>query len=203
MADTLNRKQAKAVNLYFGAALVVLILTTALLITLLKSQSGVNYQAKLIVEQTEAYKTEITQQKSNLAETQRTLQVSPTSDVLPADTSTNQITRMLDDYFASLPGNAVNSTLSFTDFRTAEDLNLVYTDATLTLVSSESNFYEFLRYVETSGFSSNSAINLMEVRSISINFSSDEQDDTLNYRVTLRIYFNPGLQAPINEEQTQ
>lgn len=202
MVEALQKKKVNVVNLYFGAALIVLILTTALLISMLKSQSGVNYQAKLLVEQTETYVKEISQQKDDLQEIQRTMAVASTEQALPLERNTNQITRMLDDYFSSLPGNAVNSTLNFTDFRTSEELGLMYTDATLTLTSSESNFYEFLRYAETSGLSSDGSRNLMEVRSINITFNNDDEAQ-LNYRVTLRIYFSPGLTSVTTEEETQ
>lgn len=203
MVEILKKKKANLINLYFGAALLILILTTALLITMLNSQSSVNYQAKLLVEKAQTYNQEISQQRDDLSEIQRTMTLSSTQEALPLNKNTNEITRNLDDYFASLAGDAINSTLNFTEFRKDDSLGLFYTDATLTLTSNEANFYEFLRYAETSGLSGSDTRNVMEVRSINITFSGDSEQ--LNYRVTLRIYFSPGLEsAPeSNEEATQ
>lgn len=202
MQDNLQKNKANVVNLYFGAALIVLVLTTVLLVTMLKSQSTVNFQAKLLLEQTATNEQEINQQTDNLSEVERTFANPSTIQVLPITPDTNQITRMFDDYFASLPGNVINSTLSFTDFRIDEELNLLYTDASLNITSDESNFYNFLRFTETSGLKSQNPINLMEVRSININFAADD-DQELNYRVTVRIYFSPGLNSNNTEEETQ
>lgn len=193
MAETTAKKpKANVTNLYFGASLLILILVTVLLVFMLRGQSTVNLEARVIVGDTEALTLNAQTQERLLEEYQESLELSPTENILPAGENINQITRDFDDYFSSLPGEVVNSVLTFTEFKADEATGLMYTDASLTISSSEANFFDFLRYVETSGLSNGDNRRLMEVRSISITFADNNAEgDQLNYRIILRIYSSP------------
>jgi hypothetical protein len=197
--STTQRPMVKKANFYFGASLLVLVLTTALLLIMLRQQNKINSLAQTIVDKTETLALSEKQLLANIQDYQTTLELADIDQSIPEEVDINQITRDFDDYFAKRSDGAVNNSLNFSAVSEDETTKLNYVDATFSITSDEDNFYDFLKYIETSGISEGEARRLMEVRSIDISFSAQEQTD-LNYRVTVRIYFKMNSNANTENE---
>jgi len=188
MAEAKSKNKGLSTNIYFGAAFIILVLTTVSLIFMLNNQKEVNLQASLLLENAEEYKELLNQQRVEIRRISREIDLTSLETVLPESEMINELTRMFDSFFSSLPGVAFNPVLSYTESQMSDEIpGLMYTDATLSITSSEDNFFEFLRYIEKSGISAEENNRLMEIRSINISFTEGE---ALSYRVILRIYFS-------------
>jgi len=200
IANNTNRFLSKA-NLYFGAALIVLVLTTVLLLVMLRGQSKINSIAQILIDKTATFNLEAKQLTANLQDYKTTSETTDISQVIPDHLNINDITREFDNYFTQVEGYAVNTSLNFTSSDTDEETGLDYVDASLSINSDEANFYNFLQYIETSGISSTSVRRLMEVRAIDINFSEQSKDDW-SYKITVRIYYKELNNTKAEDEQS-
>jgi len=187
----------KRANFYFGASLLVLILTTVLLLLMLNNQNKVNTLAQRLIDKTEGLHLSEKQLQANIQDILTNVELADISKAIPDEVNTNQITREFDDYFSSRDGAAINNSLNFSSVSEDETTKLSYVDATLSISSDEENFYNFLRFVETSGISQSETRRLMEIRSIDISFNS-ASSDTLSYRLTVRVYFKSN--TPVENE---
>lgn len=142
--------------------------------------------------------------------------------VYPSEESYTKLTRLLDDFMQQNNKSfdpIFMSDLKFSQSRVEENSDYSILPFTLTLSTSRSNFEKFLRFVENSGAlgdgSRQAGIRLMDIQSISLNFSTEpsafasptpETTTTvpvptvplLNVSVALNAYF----QAPTNASVT-
>lgn len=119
------------------------------------------------------------------------------SEILESESNITDLTRYIDEVFGSMNTERdpfINTTLSFGDVSTDEDLK--YTDAQLAITSTKANFFRFLEFVETTGVGPHEVNQLMEIRSINISLpaadaeSEEGEEELLNYRITLRIFLS-------------
>jgi len=188
-------------NLYFVASFVVLTAAILSLLILLKDQTQINAQASALAALSKDYAKEISEQNLTIKDLKDKVELLPdSSEVLKKDNgSVTAITRELDDIFSDFNAKStfINTTLNFTEVQ--EELGMKYVEADLSILSSRENFFTFLDYVENTGFVGDKASRLMEIRSINITLNTsstsqieegeEEAEETLNYRITLRIYF--------------
>lgn len=199
-----NAKSQKAItkkaNFYFGASLLVLIMTTALLLLMLNNQNKVNTEAESLLYDTESLTQmgDKLQARLNIIESEGGTQ--NLDSVLPNGLDINEITRSFDKYFSDIGEGALNTSLNFSAASIDELTGLHYVDANLSIKSDEQNFYDFLRFVETSGVSENSTRSLMEIRSINISFSN-ATEDSFAYNVTVRIYYKDSAKSSNSENE--
>lgn len=175
-------------NLYFVASFGVLVVSTIMLLLLLKGQTADNLQAKIFSESSKEVSLQVVEKQREVEDLKADLISLPDSDlVIDPEEDIAEVTRYLDDVFANFPGEFVNTSLAFSDLREGE--GLAYTEVNLNITSTRDNFFNFLEFVENTGFTSDGQARLMEVRSINISLSSSGEEDTLSYRVVMRIYF--------------
>jgi hypothetical protein len=185
-------------NLYFIASFIVLVTATILLLILLKGQTADNLQAKLLSESSKELSQVVTKKQMQVEEKVLAAKSIPdVGEVIDPKESISEVTRYLDEVFVNFPGEFVNTSLTFSELREAE--GLAYSEVNLNITSTEENFYNFLNFVENTGFTSAAETRLMEIRSINMTLSSANEEDSLNYRVVMRIYF----QSQTAEEEIQ
>lgn len=191
---TFNYKQLFSKrNLYFIASFIVLVFATIALLFLLKDQSADNMQAKLIAQTSKGYMADADQLELVKRSLRDEVNLLPDPDeVINPEENITEVTRYLDNVFSDFRGEFVNSTLNFSELK--EESGLAYTEAVLNITSTRSNFFEFLSFIESTGFSRDGANRLMEIRSININLNTSDEEDSITYRVTMRIYFNESKQ---------
>lgn len=130
--------------------------------------------------------------------------------VYPSEESYTKLTRLLDDFMQQNNKSfdpIFMSDLRFSQPRVSVNKDYSILPFTLTLSTTRSNFEKFLRFVESSGALGNGSslvgVRLMDLRSISINFSTEQSAfaagatatapvPLLNVSVALNAYF----QAP-------
>lgn len=176
-------------NYYYFASLGVIILTTAVLLFLLRGQTLDNAEARLISIKASEISQEISSQKLQIEDLKRNIENLPAVDEVLMDPNITEITRFLDRSFTSLNNSRdpfINSTLNFSQVQ--EENGIKYIEASLNIDSSLSNFFRFLEFVETTGFNGEEASPLMEIKSINLNLSRASDVEIISYRVVMRIY---------------
>lgn len=191
-------------NLYFIASFAVLVTAIIMLLVLLRGQASSNLQAKIFSETSKEVSVEVIEKQRAVADSKVELEFLPdTNMVIDPEEDISAVTRYLDEIFAQFPGEFVNTSLTFSELRESE--GLAYTEANLNITSSRENFDNFLKFVENTGFSPDGQSRLMEIRSININLDTTENDETLSYRVVMRIYFQSQTEEEVQatpSEQT-
>lgn len=118
------------------------------------------------------------------------------SAVFPELEEYTELTRRLDDYFkskSSAKNPLVATSLQYGSAKLSEDGSYYILPITMTISSSEKNFYDFLDYIDKSG-SLSSQTRVMDITSIKINFrdptgKQTEGGEEINFNVQLNAYY--------------
>ena len=116
--------------------------------------------------------------------------------VFPGSEKYTELTRDLDAYFKSrnqTDNPLVATNLQYGSPKVSEDGNYYILPLSMTISSSEGNFYDFLNYVDKSGTLS-SKTRIMDVTSIKINFrdptgKQKKGGEEINFNVQLNAYY--------------
>jgi hypothetical protein len=117
-------------------------------------------------------------------------------DVFPAMENYTELTRDLDEYFktkSQTDNPLVATNLQYGSPKVSEDGNYYVLPLSMTISSSEENFYDFLSYVDKSGALS-SKTRIMDITSIKINFrdptgKQKKGGEEINFNVQLNAYY--------------
>lgn len=110
-------------------------------------------------------------------------QTTKLEDVLPEEENLTQLTRLFDEFAFSMQDFFI-SQLGYGEMIPKDTYQVL--PISMTVETSERNFYQFLDYVETSG-SLEASVPLLSIESISIQLSDNE--DTLKVQFSLYAYF--------------
>lgn len=123
------------------------------------------------------------------------------SKIFPGSEDYTDLTRLLDNFFKenNLSKNPIVATdLQFNQPQKDEKDQYAILPFSISIESSEKNFYKFLSFIESSG-SLNGKIRLMDIQSIQLNFpdEKDETRKTIRFSAKLRAY-----SAKITEQES-
>lgn len=114
-------------------------------------------------------------------------------EVFPSNERYTDLTRLLDVYFKGhhTQANPIIATdLQFSEATHPSDNSYDILPVSMSITSSEKNFYDFLSFIQRSGTLSKK-IRLMDITSIQLNFPDEESGNgnELQYHVDLNAYF--------------
>ena len=114
--------------------------------------------------------------------------------IFPTTEEYTDLTRLLDDFFKQ--NNLSNNPIIATDLQFSQSVKdpksqYMILPFSINIESSEKNFYKFLSFIESSG-SLAGKIRLMDIESIQLNFSQDEENNgkpkRMRFSAKLRAY---------------
>lgn len=202
-----KRPQVRQANMYFTAALVVLVAGVVFGLPKVKAyldqkQAIQEHAAMITGLQESAKETALLAQKADdtFGKELESFQ-SLVAKVLPDNEAYTDLTKQLDNFFdehSEIKNNPIIAgSLRFGKGTKLKDSPFSVLPVSLTVESSRENFFTFLNYLETSG-SLETGTRLMEVQGVQLNFSEDGISFTLElrayYRQTQKVsYGNPDI----------
>lgn len=116
------------------------------------------------------------------------------SSVFPLQENYTELTKVFDEYFVSR--NKTNNPIIATDIQygsPTSDAKSRYDilPISMNITASESNFYDFLKFIQSAGTLSKK-LRLLDLRSIQLNFSDDTDAsgrNTIDFRAEVQAYF--------------
>lgn len=116
-------------------------------------------------------------------------------EVFPLDENYTKLTKAFDDYFVKNTNNkSVANDIQYGTPVSEPGSKYDVLPITMNIVTSEANFYDFLRFVQSSGTLSKK-LRLIDLKSIQLNFSDDSGSggssgkSSIQFRATLNAYF--------------
>lgn len=115
------------------------------------------------------------------------------ASVFPSAENYTDLTKTLDDYFAkkNKTGPMIATDIQYGAPTTDKSSKYDILPISMSITASETNFYDFLRFIQNSGTLS-TKLRLMDLRSIQLNFSEENDADskkTIQFRAEISAYF--------------
>jgi len=130
--------------------------------------------------------------------------VSAISKIFPQQSDQNNLLRDIENFFVKNHLTSSYSFLSSINFESVQENDeweYRILPFTMSIESSESNFYKFLEYLETSGSLENE-VRIMDVENISLNFGG-EGASNYTFNVKANAYFQKEVEVEAPEEENE
>lgn len=185
-------QKANFISRAFLIASIIILISTAIIsyyIVQVKGEESIMIAELLVESEGLRINTEQWKQNLKIAEGQR---INPNlATYLPTSDDYTHLTRLFDDLFEQwdTPSNPIiGNSLVYGRSAIDEGNDLAVLPVTLAVTSSVENFAKLLATLEASGLP-DSNFRLIDIQSIALNLSSNTDDNTISYTLSLNAYF--------------
>jgi hypothetical protein len=181
-------------KLFLGLGFLLIVVFVVVAVLLVKSKTKLNYEMANLVNVVSDYEVANRDLDVELQKFKNKESAYELDTFLPVGESLTDLTRVFDRLFEAWnqpDSPMINNNLSFGQVSKNKELELSILPVTLNITSSKANFQRLLALVESSG-TPGSALRAMDIQSISLNLSSDDNNTAagqITYTVTLNAYF--------------